>query len=122
MNTYRNFFCFPAVFVLLFCTVSALHADSIKERMRQRLPIISSLKAQGIVGENNQGYLEFKGPATQADQVAAENNDRRAVYAAIARQQKTTPQQVGTLRARQIAEIAAPGTWVQDLSGTWRQK
>lgn len=122
MHTYRKFLCFPAVFVLLFCTVSALHADSIKERMRQRLPIITSLKAQGMIGENNQGYLELKGPATQADQVAAENNDRRAVYAAIARQQKTTLQQVGILRARQIAEIAAPGTWIQDQTGTWRKK
>lgn len=122
MRTNQNFFCFPVVFVLLFCTVSVLYADSIKERMRQRLPVISSLKAQGIVGENNQGYLEFKGPAAQADLVEAENNDRRTVYAAIARQQKTTPQKVGTLRARQIAEIAAPGTWVQDANGTWRKK
>ena len=27
----------------------------IKERMKQRLPVIVELKAKGIVGENNQG-------------------------------------------------------------------
>jgi uncharacterized protein YdbL (DUF1318 family) len=54
--------------------------------------------------------------------VAAENNDRETVYAAIAKQQGTTAELVGKRRALQIANRAKPGQWVQDASGNWLQK
>jgi len=36
-------------------------ADNIKARMKNRLPVIKELKAQGIEGEDNKGYLQFVG-------------------------------------------------------------
>jgi hypothetical protein len=91
--------------------------------MKQRLPVIIELKAKGIVGENNAGYLEFIGPKREkADVVAAENKDRKTVYTAIAKQQGTTAELVGKRRALQIAKKADPGEWVQDASGKWIQK
>ena len=101
----------------------ALFADDIKTRMKNRLPVILELKAKGIVGENNSGYLEFVGKQKiSPDVVAAENEDRRAVYAAIAKQEGTTVELVGKRRALQISQKADSGDWLQDASGNWYQK
>ena len=98
-------------------------ADDIKARMKQRLPIIIDLKARGIVGEDNKGYLDFVGGKKEkADVVAAENKDRNTVYKAIAKQQGTTVDLVGQHRARQIALKANSGEWLQDANGNWYQK
>jgi uncharacterized protein YdbL (DUF1318 family) len=107
---------------LLITDLYASAAD-IKQRMIARLPIIKSLKDQGLVGENNMGYLEFIGKKKEkADVVEAENKDRRQVYEAIAKQQSTTIELVGKHRAVQIAEKAMPGEWLQDANGKWYQK
>jgi uncharacterized protein YdbL (DUF1318 family) len=107
----------------IFVAGISAFADDIKTRMKQRLPVILELKAKGIVGENNAGYLEFIGAKREkADVVAAENKDRKTVYTAIAKQQGTTAELVGKRRALQIAKKADPGEWVQDASGKWIQK
>jgi uncharacterized protein YdbL (DUF1318 family) len=54
--------------------------------------------------------------------VAAENKDRKTVYAAIAKQQGTKAEFVGERRALQIAKRANKGEWVQDSSGSWIKK
>ena len=112
-------------FVLIgtFVAGAWAHANDIKARMKNRLPIIKELKAQGIVGEDNKGYLQFVGgKQAKADVVAAENKDRRTVYAAIAKQQGTTAELVGQRRALQIAKRANKGEWVQDKGGKWIKK
>ena len=97
-------------------------ADDIKARMKNRLPVIKELKIEGIVGEDNKGYLQFVGAnKAKADVVAAENKDRKTVYSAIAKQQGTTAELVGKRRALQIAKKAVPGEWVQDAGGNWIQ-
>ncbi len=109
-------------FLVMFCVQNAF-ADGIKDRMLSRLPVINALKAQGLVGENNQGLLEFRGgQKPNADVISAENADRQEVYKAIAARQKTTPAFVGQTRAAQIAEKESPGTWIQSADGTWKQK
>lgn len=98
-------------------------ADDIKTRMKNRLPVIKQLKDEGLVGEDNKGYLQFVGgKKAKADVVAAENKDRETVYTAIAKQQGTTAELVGKRRALQIANNAAPGEWIQDAGGNWIQK
>ena len=107
-------------FFVLGVTASA---DDIKARMKNRLPVIKQLKAQGIVGEGNEGYLQLVGGnKAKADVVAAENKDRKTVYKAIAKQQGTTAELVGKRRALQIAKKSNPGEWVQDAAGNWIQK
>lgn len=105
-----------------FVTGVSAFADDIKTRMKNRLPVIKELKAKGIVGEGNKGYLQFVGGnKAKADVVAAENKDRKTVYAAIAKQQGTTAERVGKRRAVQIAKKADKGEWVQDTAGNWIQ-
>lgn len=108
-----------AVFLLVLPAL----ADDIKQRMKDRLPTVIELKAAGIVGEDNQGFLAFVGDQQrEAALVQAENLDRQRVYEAIARQQGTTAAVVGRRRALQIAEKAQPGEWLQDAGGKWFQK
>lgn len=104
----------------LFGTIAM--AGGIKDRMIQRKPVIDSLLAQGVIGENTQGLLEFRAAPQQADVVNAENADRTTVYNAIAQKTGTTPAVVGQRRAAKIAGKAPAGTWLQNASGQWHQK
>lgn len=98
-------------------------SEEIKARMKARLPVIEMLKDKGIIGENNQGYLEFIGSdRSESDVVNAENADRKKVYSAIAKHQGVTVELVGKRRAIQIAQRAKPGQWLQKENGQWYQK
>ena len=95
----------------------------VKARMEQRLPQIDELKSKGVVGENSRGMMELRGGDVNAgDAVAAENRDRTMVYAEIARQTRTSVDQVARVRARQIAGASAPGVWLQKDDGSWYKK
>ena len=110
------------VFTVVVCFQTAA-AQGIKERMKQRLPAIAELKSQGIVGENNQGYLGFvSGKKAMEDVVNAENKDRKAVYAYFAEQQNTTIDVVETVQAKRKAEKANPGEFFQTPEGKWVKK
>jgi uncharacterized protein YdbL (DUF1318 family) len=116
-----------SISAVLLCTVFAAgafpSAREIRDRMIARLPEIKALKAKGLVGENNKGYLEFVGQQKEKKEVVtAENQDREKVYQAIAKQQGTTVELVGIHRAVQIATKAQPGEWLQDANGKWYRK
>jgi uncharacterized protein len=113
----------PVFIVGTLITSAYSSSKAIKQRMIERLPVIKSLKDQGIVGENNKGYLEFVGQKKdKADVINAENKDRKLVYSAIAKQQGTTVEVVGKHRAIQIGNKARPGEWLQDAAGKWHKK
>ncbi len=120
----KAIFAILPVFVLgILITNAYPAAKEIKQRMIARLPVIKALKGQGIVGENNRGYLQFVGQKKEKEEVVtAENKDRKLVYKAIAKQQGTTAEVVGKHRAVQIANKAQPGEWLQDANGKWYQK
>jgi uncharacterized protein YdbL (DUF1318 family) len=95
----------------------------IKERMKQRLPEIVRMKADGVVGENASGYLELvPGKTGSQALVDQENSDRKAVYEAIAAQQGVSLGKVENLRALQIFERANPGEYLKSGDGTWSRK
>jgi uncharacterized protein YdbL (DUF1318 family) len=118
---------FTLIITSLFLTATLISnsalAASLKERMKARLPQITELKAKGIIGENNRGYLELRSQnAAATTLITAENQDRQTVYNAIAQQQHTSPTIVGQRRAAQITARAAAGTWLQNTQGTWYKK
>lgn len=107
----------------MFMSVQSVWSDSIKDRMLSRLPVINELKAKGLVGENNKGFLEFRtGEQPKADVIQAENQDRGEVYKAIAKRQDTSAEFVGQTRAAQIAGNESPGVWIQSSDGSWAKK
>lgn len=103
--------------------VGPVLAQGIKERMKERLPVIAALKKQGIVGESNRGYLSYVGSEKMHEQVvAAENQDRKKIYTHIAGQQGTKLEVVEKNRALQLSERAASGTFIQRPDSTWVKK
>jgi len=122
----NNFFFMSSFFIFIACClfiVTVGHSTSIKEQMAARIPAINALKDQGVVGENNKGFLEYRvGGNPQQALVQAENADRAAVYAAIAKNQGASPALVGERRANMIAQNGQPGHWYQKPDGTWYKK
>lgn len=120
-RTYQKILLMLVTFLFVFSVHG--YAQGIKERMKARLPILKALKSEGIIGENNLGYLEFVGAnKKKEDVVQSENADRKTIYTAIAKKQGTTAVLVGKRRAAKIFQIADPGEWVQDAKGDWIQK
>jgi uncharacterized protein len=94
---------------------------AIRARMEQRISQIDALKTSGVLGENNRGFLEVRSGDDQGV-AAAENADRAAVYAALAKKTGATADSVGKARAKQIAGASAKGVWVQAENGQWAKK
>ncbi len=122
----KNFFFASSLYIFLACAlfmVSVAHSASIKDRMAARIPAINTLKDQGIIGENNKGFLEYRtGSKPQPDLIAEENKDRLIVYEAISKQQGAPAPLVGERRAAMIAENGQTGQWFQKPDGTWYKK
>jgi uncharacterized protein YdbL (DUF1318 family) len=124
MKRISFFWLFVVVALLLPIAGRSEDLNAVKSRIHQRHSQVEALKAQGAVGENNRGFLEARGAlvAQAASVVSDENKDREVVYAALAQQTSTTPSQVAKARARQLAQRARPGEWIQDEAGDWKQK
>lgn len=111
-----------ATLISLFIA-STSQAGSIKERMAARIPAINSLMDQGVVGENNKGFLEYRSSARpQQDVVNGENQDRKTVYQAIAKKQGASATLVGQRRAKMIVQKGKKGRWYQKPDGSWFKK
>jgi hypothetical protein len=122
----KNFFFISFLFIFIACSLFVVtigHSASIKEQMAARIPAINALKDQGVVGENNKGFLEYRsGGNQQQDLIQAENTDRAAVYKAIGINQGASPDLVGERRAKMIAENGQAGHWFQKTDGSWYKK
>jgi uncharacterized protein YdbL (DUF1318 family) len=123
MNAKTRIIYSVAAVVLLISVVTLAGADDIKSRMLKRLPEIQALKSEGAIGEDKNGFLQFrKAAGDKKALIAEENADRQEVYKQIAAQQGVSVEVVGQHRARQIAERASKGEWLQDANGNWYQK
>lgn len=95
------------------------------EARRGRFDNLADLKAKGMVGENNRGYLQALVSDPDVESlVAAENKDRILVYATIAGQNDLTGE-LGTIEkvfADVQHEKAKPGDKIQDAGGQWVAK
>ncbi len=121
----KKIFYFSSLSVILACFflfTTTVYSASIKERMVARIPTINSLKDQGVVGENNKGFLEFKGAKKEAKTIAEENKDRSRVYQAIAKKQGADSTLVGERRASMIASNGKKGHLFQKPDGSWYTK
>ncbi|RME69184.1 MAG: DUF1318 domain-containing protein [Verrucomicrobia bacterium] len=103
---------------------AAAEEDAIKQRMLERVAQIDEMKAAGLVGENNKGFLEQRGQLTpeQTALLKAENADRRELYGILARRLGLTAAVVGESRAESLRKKSAPGVWLQAPDGSWYRK
>jgi uncharacterized protein len=119
MKTFLFRYLFVCVMLLGFVSLaSAQNLPEIRARMEKRVPQVDELKASGVLGENNLGFLAVRSGDDQGV-AAAENADRSVVYAAIAKKTGSTADMVGKTRAQQIAENSAAGVYLQRVDGGW---
>ena len=95
------------------------------DNRRDHFEQLKELKMQGIIGENNRGYVDLlkENPVAKA-LVEKENKDRRVIYSAIAEQNNLA----GALRtiegvfAQVQRDKAASGEKIQNENGEWTTK
>ncbi len=116
-----NFKLVPVIALVLSCAALSFAAGE-KERMIQRAPQIRALKTSGVIGEKANGLLGIVSAGADTSVVDAENADRKAAYAEIARGSGASIVSVASRRALQIVEQAASGDWLQGSDGKWYQK
>lgn len=92
------------------------------DQRRERFEEIKAFKAKGVIGENNQGYLEVLISESRASELArAENYDRLVIYKTIV-EQNNLHGAMGTVEkvfAQVQAGKAASGEMVQTEAGRW---
>jgi uncharacterized protein YdbL (DUF1318 family) len=84
--------------------------------------MIDQMKLKGALGENSRGLLEARAAGADTALITAENADRSAVYALLARQTGAKADDVAKARARKIAELSPAGVWIQKDDGSWYRK
>jgi uncharacterized protein len=85
---------------------------------------LDQAKADGLVGETLEGYIDVVNESVPADVEALVeeiNARRRAEYERIAAQNGIDIEQVEALAAKKAIDKTRPGGWVR-LNGTWQQK
>ena len=96
------------------------------EGRKTRFRELQNLKAQGILGEDNQGNVKVLQSAPNAESIAsAENANRKVIYQTIVEQNQLGPAGITQVRAafaETQRERARPGDSIQDASGQWVKK
>ena len=93
-------------------------------RRRDRHAEITSWLSQGLIGENSSGLLTVRGavdPSAQQN-VDAENQDRSAIYQALAQKNKTSVEEIQKVYAERLRKDAPNGAPVQNPDGSWATK
>ena len=116
----------PAKFDL---TISNAKTKALLKRLKERFPLVKSLKDAGVAGENLHGYLELrkeglrdlklKERAEAKRIVGAENADRKALYLALLKANELFPQYLPQIEAvfAQSWYKAATKKWYVRLTG-----
>ncbi len=93
---------------------------------RERFDQLRTLKEQGLIGENNKGYIQLLTDDPQAEGlVEAENKDRQFIYKIIVEQNNLPADSLSTIEtvfAQEQRERAKPGDKIQEPNGNWVAK
>jgi len=95
------------------------------EGRKGRFDELSDLKEQGIVGENNRGYVELMTDNAAAEKlVDQENHDRKTIYATIAKQNgiEDEIETIEKVFAQVQRDKAGDGEMIQSEDGMWSKK
>ena len=117
----RNIFVLGAAVMALGVAAGAALAQTPAQKAT-----IDAAKAQGVVGEQADGYLGFRTSASDSvlqDAVSTTNAARGRAYAVSASQAGTTP---GVAAARMFESQLMPritsGQWYRNAAGQWVQR
>ncbi|MCA9401113.1 MAG: DUF1318 domain-containing protein [Candidatus Omnitrophica bacterium] len=95
------------------------------EGRKGRYEQLKQFKKEGLIGENNKGYVQLMKEDAQADKIVRqENNDRKQIYETIA-EQNGLKGAIGTIEkvfAAVQRDKADPGESIQLENGEWTTK
>ena len=93
---------------------------------KDRFDQLKNYKAQGLIGEDNQGHAAVLGGGPDVQSlVDAENRDRETIYQGQVKEKGLPPEAIATVRtafAQEQRERAESGEKVQLPSGEWMTK
>ena len=98
---------------LLLLTYGAFAAD------------LKTAKEQGLIGEQNNGYLGLvknDAPADVKALLADVNNQRKAQFAQIATKNGISEAEAAKVFAREAADRTTAGNYIQNPAGAWVKK
>ncbi len=114
------------LFASIFAGAATAFADkaSILASMKARRDKVTALKDAGTVGEGVAGLLLARSglDAEGTKLIAADNADRKALFALMAKQKGIPPVEVGKVMAKGFFSRGKPGHWFRDSKGKWKQK
>ncbi|MBN36938.1 MAG: hypothetical protein CMI29_00560 [Opitutae bacterium] len=117
--------------LLLLTTLSLLlgpfvQADtSYATSMKERLSKVIKAKGTGTVGEGVDGFLHIRGDDASTElekMVAAENKDRKALFASLAKKTEGSTAEAAKVFAKAMIGKGKKGHWFRSSKGTWKQK
>jgi uncharacterized protein YdbL (DUF1318 family) len=106
---------------------------ALQQSMKERFPKLRPFFVKGNVGEANDGFikirnesgLNLKEKAALRNLQKDENNDRKNMYAEVARAMEIKPNQISKIQkifATEWIRKASSGWWIQNESGEWIKK
>lgn len=111
--------------LLVLPLASLAPAAAIAGDLAQDKSIVDAAKAQGVVGEQGDGYLGFVHGSADAAVTAAVNEinaGRADAYRQTAAKSGVTPEAAGQAVAIQLQSRMPPGQYFKPLGGSWVQK
>jgi hypothetical protein len=113
--------------------VSTPKIRALKQSMKERFPKLKPFFDKGNIGEGNDGYIQIrnetglnlKEKSTLRSLNKDENNDRKNLYAEVARAMEIKSSQIDKIQAifaKLWIDKAFTGWWVQKESGEWVKK
>jgi len=119
-----------SVLALFFVPGQAMAQDSraaIEARIKDRFSKLEAYRDQGKIGEVVTGLTEPVDPSVMSDAtlkalVDAENADRTALFAVIAKEEGGKVNEVATAYARRLFELAKPQHYLKGKNGVWIKK
>ncbi len=118
--TFRKFFVLGAAVVALGVAAGAALAQTPAQKS-----LIDAAKAEGVVGEQADGYLGIRTTAAPElrSAITVTNNARRQVYAASAADVGTSTEVAAArMFESQLLPRISTGQWYRNASGQWVQR
>ena len=123
----------PAAYAQEEVEVSTPKIRALKQSLKGRFPKLRPFFSKGNIGETNDGSIQIrdesglnlKEKALLRNLVKDENNDRRNLYAEVAKALDVDPKQINRVRkifAERWIKEALPGWWIKKEDGGWVKK
>ena len=119
--SFRKLFVIAAAVLALGVAATSVFAQSAEQKA-----MVDRAKAEGIVGEQSDGYLGFRVPSSNAaltEAVEVINQGRRQAYARSAAEAGTTTAVAGAVMfENQLLPRITSGRWYRTADGRWVQR